>query len=99
MRHYREFDAANYLESPEELAAYLAEAFETNDAAFIMQSLGVVARSKGMKKIADETDLSRETLYRTLSDNGNPKLTTLIKIMQCVGLSLCARPSAQQPSQ
>ncbi|MGI3093939.1 addiction module antidote protein [Vibrio diabolicus] len=82
-----EFDPAEYLDSPESIQAYINEAVETGDAAFISESLGVVARARGMTDLASQTGLSRETLYRTLSSKGNPSLKTLLSIVAALGLS------------
>ncbi|ELB2819348.1 MULTISPECIES: addiction module antidote protein [Vibrio] len=82
-----EFDPAEYLDSPESIQAYINEAVETGDAAFISESLGVVARAQGMTDLAAQTGLSRETLYRTLSSKGNPNLKTLLSIVAALGLS------------
>lgn len=66
------FDPAAFLDNQETLQAYLDEAVQTGDPAFIADALGVIARAKGMTDIAKQTGLSRETLYRTLSQKGNP---------------------------
>ncbi|HGF7522220.1 addiction module antidote protein [Vibrio cincinnatiensis] len=83
-----DFDPVDYLDNPESIQAYLDEAVETGDAAFISQSLGVIARAKGMTALSEETGLSRETLYRTLSVKGNPNLKTLIAITNALGVSV-----------
>ena len=82
------FDPAAYLDSDEARAVYLSEAFETGDVGFIADALGVVARAQGMTGIAKETDLSREALYRALSVNGNPELSTVLKVTTALGLKL-----------
>ncbi|EHC7291008.1 putative addiction module antidote protein [Vibrio parahaemolyticus] len=82
-----EFDPAEYLDNPESIQAYINEAVATGDAAFISESLGVVARAKGMTDLATQTGLSRETLYRTLSQKGNPNLKTLLAIVSALGLT------------
>jgi probable addiction module antidote protein len=84
----RAFDPAAYLKTPAARAAYLSEAFETGDIPFIADALGVVARAEGMTGIAHETDLSREALYRALSTNGNPELSTVLKVTAALGLKL-----------
>ncbi|WP_025744716.1 addiction module antidote protein [Salinivibrio costicola] len=78
------FDPAAFLDNQEALQAYLDEAVQTGDPAFIADALGVIARAKGMADIAKQTGLSRETLYRTLSQKGNPNLKTLIAIVDAV---------------
>lgn len=84
------FDAAEFLKTPEEIADYLEEAFEDGDPAFIAAALGDAARAQGMGKIASETGLSRESLYRALSKDGNPELATVLKVMDALGLRLKA---------
>lgn len=69
----------------------MAEAFETNDAAYIAHALGVVARAKGMAQIAGQTGLSREQLYRSFSDQGNPTLKTMLAVLKALGLELTTR--------
>jgi probable addiction module antidote protein len=80
------FDSAEYLDSDEAINAYLEEALETDDPAFITQALGTVARAHGMSQIAKETGLSRESLYKALSAEGNPEFSTVIRVMQALGL-------------
>ncbi len=82
------FDPAAFLDNQEALQAYLDEAVQTGDPAFIADALGVIARAKGMADIAKQTGLSRETLYRTLSQKGNPNLKTLIAIVDALGVEL-----------
>lgn len=86
------FDAAKYLDSDEARAAYLSAAMETGDAGFIADAIGIVARAKGIAKIAVDTGLSREQLYRSFSKSGNPTLRTLFSVMKCLGLGLQAQP-------
>ncbi|WP_235608254.1 addiction module antidote protein [Salinivibrio proteolyticus] len=68
------FYPAVFLGNQEALQAYLDEAVQTGDPAFIADALGVFARAKGMADIAKHTGLSRETLYRTLRQKGNPSI-------------------------
>jgi probable addiction module antidote protein len=92
MAKVRDFDVAEYLDSPKAIAAYLSEAFETGDDALIAQALGTVARVKGMKDIANETGLNRENLYRSLSEGGNPELGTVMKVLDALDVQLVAKP-------
>lgn len=85
---FHTFDPAAFLDNQEALQAYLDEAVQTGDPAFIADALGVIARAKGMADIAKQTGLSRETLYRTLSQKGNPNLKTLIAIVNALGVEL-----------
>lgn len=91
-----EFDAAKYLKTPEDCQLYVAEAMKTGDAAFIARSLGVVAKANGMTDLAKKTGLSRETLYRSLSENGNPNLKTLLAVTNALGLSLTISSPSKQ---
>lgn len=85
------YDPAEDLRSDEAIAGFIEQAFETNDAAYIAHALGVVARAKGMAQIASETGLSREQLYRSFSDTGNPTLKTTLAVMKALGLNLTAK--------
>lgn len=84
------FDPAKYLDTPEGIEAYLADAFEEADPAGIADALGVVARAKGMSKLAEETGLSRAALYKALSSEGNPELATIVKVARALGFQLTA---------
>lgn len=85
------YDPAEDLNSDEAVAIFMAEAFRTNDAAYIAHALGVVARAKGMTRIAEQTGLSREQLYRSFSANGNPTLKTTLAVMEALGIELTAK--------
>lgn len=90
MAKTKPFDAAAYLDSREAIAAYLSEAFETNDPAFITAALGTVARAQGMTAVAKETGLSRESLYKALSPEGHPEFSTVLKVLNALGVQLHA---------
>lgn len=87
------FDPADYLKSDEAMAEYLTAALETEDAALIADALGVVARAKGMTQIANETGLGRNSLYKALSREGNPELSTVLRVIRALGLKLSAHPA------
>jgi probable addiction module antidote protein len=89
------FDVAEMLDSKEAIAAFMADAFATEDAGYIAHALGVVARAKGMTQIAKETGLSREQLYRSFSKNGNPTLKSTFAVMKALGISMVAQPNAR----
>jgi probable addiction module antidote protein len=90
----RPFDPASYLDSEEGIAAYMDEALDTCDAAFIADALGVIARARGMSQVARDAGLSRESLYRALSPEGNPELSTVLRVVQALGLRLSVKPAA-----
>lgn len=85
------YDPAEALTNQETIAIFMADAFETGDAAYIAKALGVVARAKGMAEIARETGLSREQLYRSFSEKGNPTLKTTLNVMRAIGIDLTAK--------
>jgi probable addiction module antidote protein len=95
MKHsFKSYDVADYLKSEEDMALYLEACFEEagDDAAIIAAALGDIARAKGMSDIAAATGLTREGLYRTLSKDGNPSFSAVLKVMKAMGLKL--RPEA-----
>jgi probable addiction module antidote protein len=94
----KSFDAAEYLDDDEAVAAYLDEAMATGDRQFIAKSIGVVARARGMTQIAKDTGLSRESLYRALGDEGNPTLGTLMDVLAAFGLRLSVSTGAADKS-
>lgn len=88
------YDPAVALDSPEAIATFMADALETADAAYIAKALGVVARAKGMTEISRETGLSREQLYRSFSEQGNPTLKTMLRVMRALGVDMTAKVHA-----
>ncbi len=86
------YDPAEDLGSDEAISTFMAEAFDTQDPAYIAHALGVVARAKGMSQIAKDTGLSREQLYRSFSASGNPTLKTTLAVMKSLGIELTAKP-------
>ncbi|MDE2403844.1 MAG: putative addiction module antidote protein [Sphingomonadales bacterium] len=84
----RPFDAANHLQTEEDILFYLEAAMEGNDARHIASALGDIARSRGMSEIAKRTGLGRQALYKALSENGNPTLETLTAVLSALGLEL-----------
>ena len=91
----RAFDPAAYIDTPEAMEEYLIAAFETEDATFIATSIGVVARARGMSKLAEETGLTRAALYKALSPEGNPEFGTVLKVLKALGLGLSPRELAR----
>jgi probable addiction module antidote protein len=88
------WDAAEHLETKEDIAAYLEAALEEGDPNLVVAALGDIARSKGMTNIARETGLGRESLYKALSIEGNPEFATVLKVIQSLGLRLQVVPVA-----
>jgi probable addiction module antidote protein len=86
------YDIAEQLRTPEEMASYLDAWFEEapDDAAGIARALGDIARARGMSQVARDAGLSRESLYKALSANGNPSFATVLKVARALGVRLHA---------
>jgi probable addiction module antidote protein len=86
------YDVAEHLRTPEEMAAYLDAWLKEapDDAAGIAKALGNIARAKGMTQVAKDAGLSRESLYRALSADGNPSFATVLKVARALGVKLHA---------
>ena len=86
------YDVAEHLRTPEEMAAYLEACMEEadGDAAFVAKALGDIARAKGMTQVANDTGLSRESLYKALSGERCPSFDTILKVVEALGLKLHA---------
>ena len=86
---------AEHLRTPEEMAAYLDAWLEEapDDVSGIARALGDIARAKGMSQVAKEAGLSRESLYRALSEGGNPSFATVLKVARALGVRLHAQPA------
>lgn len=86
------YDVAEQLRTPEEMAAYLDAWFEEapDDAAGIARALGDIARARGMSQVARDAGLSRESLYKALSADGNPSFATVLKVARALGVRLHA---------
>ena len=87
------YDVAEQLRTPEEMAAYLDAWFEEapEDAAGIARALGDIARARGMSQVARDAGLSRESLYKALSETGNPSFATILKVARALGVRLHAQ--------
>ncbi len=85
-------DVAEHLRTPEEMAAYLDAWLEDapDDVSGIARALGDLARAKGMSQVAKDAGLSRESLYRALSADGNPSFATVLKVARALGVRLHA---------
>lgn len=87
-----DYDPAAALDSEAAIAIFLADAFETGDANYIAKAVGVAARAKGMSQLATETGLSREQLYRSFGESGNPTLKTMLAVTRALGIDITVRP-------
>lgn len=86
------YDSADALVSDETIEVFMNDALDSGDAGFIAHAIGIVARAKGMTKIADDTGLAREALYRSFSEDGNPSLKSTLAVLKSLGFGLAAKP-------
>ena len=87
------WDAAEHLETKEDIAAYLEAALEDGDPNVVIAALNDIARSEGMTYIVNETGLSRDSLYNALAIEGNLDFTIVLKVLQALGLRLQVVPA------
>lgn len=85
---WQPWDAAEYIETTEDVVEFLNAVLELGDPALLPEALGAVARSKGMSAIAKEAGVGRESLYKSLTRKGNPRFSTIAKVLDVMGLEL-----------
>jgi len=86
--HVTDWDTSAHLDSEDAVIAYLEAAFEDGDPKVIAIALGTIAKARGMSHVAKDAGITREALYKSLSDKGDPKLSTLIGVMKALNLRL-----------
>lgn len=98
----KEWDSSQYLKSPKAISVYLNDILSdpaaSQDPGLLAHALGVIARAKGMTEIARETGLSRESLYKALSEEGNPSFATVMKVLQALSIDLQVNAKAESAS-
>jgi probable addiction module antidote protein len=82
------WDPAEYLETEEQITAYLDDIFKSGDPDLIVAAIGDVARARGMSKIASDAGRGRESLYKSLSQGGNPSFETILKVLSSLGFGI-----------
>jgi probable addiction module antidote protein len=92
IRGFPNFDVADYLDSPDLLAAYLSEAFFKADSPLIAESLRTASRAKGMAEVANKAGLARESLYKALRPGSQPRLETILAVLKALGMQLVVQP-------
>ena len=97
---FSRYDTADYLKNDDDIAAYLEAVMQEggDDPAYIMYALGVVARARNMSKLARETGISREGLYKAFSGKGNPSFSTVMKVAVALGLRISFTAHGAQES-
>jgi probable addiction module antidote protein len=89
------FDISEYLDSEEMIAAYLSSVIEDNDWDLLVQAIGHVAKARGMSKIAQDSGLGRESLYKSFSANSQPRFETVMKVLGAMHIKIHLTP--EQP--
>lgn len=93
MTRFTPFDAADYLDNEETIAAYLSAALEDDGPDLFLTAVNDVARARGMTQLARGTGLGRESLYKALAPGAKPSYDTLLKVVRALGVTLRAEPS------
>ncbi len=90
------YDVADYLNDEQDVLAYLNAALDDGHADVVAQAIGNVARARGMSQIAKQCGLGRESLYKSLSDRGNPEFRTVLSVLRVMGIRLRAEPTVDR---
>lgn len=93
METTKPFDPVKYMAEPQAQQELLDDAFASGNAAYIADALGIIARARGMTDVARSAGVTREALYKSLSEEGDPRLTTLLGVARALGVTLSARIS------
>lgn len=94
MTTFSKFDASEYLGSEDEIAAYLSAVMVENDPDLLIAALGDIARARGMAKLAEDTGLNRESLYKALRPGAKPRFETIFRIMRALNINMAATVSS-----
>ncbi|WP_157268543.1 addiction module antidote protein [Azohydromonas aeria] len=87
-----EFDMADYLDSDEAVAEYLTQVLTDGDSAELVRALGHIAKARGMAQIARDSGLGRESLYKALRPDAQPRFDTILRVCAALGVRLVAQP-------
>jgi probable addiction module antidote protein len=96
MTSFTPFDGADYLDDEETIAEYLSAALEDEDPELLLTAIKDVARARGMTKLAKDTGLGREDLYKALAPGAKPRYDTVLKVIRALGVRLHAEPAERQ---
>ncbi|TPE55292.1 putative addiction module antidote protein [Maribrevibacterium harenarium] len=93
------FDIADYLESDEDIQAFLLEAIQDGSSEHLLHCLNVAAKAKGMTEVAKQAGVTRASLYKSLTENANPKLDTIVRLLAVFNCQLSITPLNAQSHQ
>jgi probable addiction module antidote protein len=82
------WDTSEHLRTPEDIAFYLEAVFEDGDPSLIALALGNIARSRGMTEVSRAAGVTRDTLYKALTKDGDPRLSTFLGVIKALGLKI-----------
>lgn len=85
---FSRLDPAEYLETEEKMRLYLQITLEKNGIKSFQRALGTVARARGMNELAEKTGLGQQNLYKALTEEANPKIETISKVVEALGMKL-----------
>ncbi len=86
------FQASDYLDSEETIAAYINAVLEEDDPALLLAAISDVAKARGMARVAQDAGLGRESLYKALAPNAKPRYDTVLRLLHALGIKLTASP-------
>ncbi len=96
--NYAAFDAADYLDNEDAIAAYLNAVIAEGDTDLFLAALSDIARARGMSRLAEDSGLARESLYRALRPGSKPRFETVHKILQALHITIAAAPAQRASS-
>ncbi|MBB1632852.1 addiction module antidote protein [Cupriavidus sp. UME77] len=88
------FDASDYLDSEEMISEYLNAALEEDDTAVLLAAIADIAKARGMTRMAADSGLGRESLYKALAPGAKPRFDTIMKLLHALGVKLTTVPDA-----
>ena len=94
----KRWDPAEHIRDDADVAAYIEAALEDGDHRVVAAVLGDIARAKGMTQVARDAGLGRESLYKSLSSDGNPEFSTVLRVLKALGIRLRATVAGDSPS-
>jgi probable addiction module antidote protein len=92
MTETTKWDLAEHLDNEERITLFLEAIFEDGDPRVIAAAIGEIANARGMSQVARQAGLSRESLYKALSENGNPEFATVLRVVKALGFDLTVSP-------
>ncbi|MCJ1885069.1 putative addiction module antidote protein [Pseudomonas sp. LA21] len=93
-----EFDTSTYLDNEEVIAEYLSQVLADGDPDELLVAIGNIAKARGMTKIANDSGLGRESLYKVFAPGAKPRFETVMKVMRALGVELQAKPAGSGKS-